>query len=212
MLTVDGLSYARNSRVLFKQLTFQLFPGQILHVVGANGSGKTTLLQILTGLRIPLTGKVMWNGILIEKNSTNFTENLLYVNHRLGMKSALTPVENLYLCLARRNLIHKQSKQKAVHDIHQILEQLDLKDCAETLLAQLSMGQQRRLSLAKLLLIKADCWILDEPFTSLDKAGIAFLSSLMEKQSARGGAIAFTSHQAAYSSLTEIKTIFLDSK
>ena len=212
MLTVDGLSYVRNSRVLFKQLTFQLFPGQILHIVGANGSGKTTLLQILTGLRIPLTGKVMWNGILIEKNSTNFTENLLYVNHRLGMKSALTPIENLYLCLARRNLIHKQSKQKAIHDIYQILEQLDLKDCAETLLTQLSVGQQRRLNLARLLLIKADCWILDEPFTSLDKSGIAFLSSLMEKHSARGGAIAFTSHQAAYSSHTEIKTIFLDSK
>ncbi|MGC1854608.1 MAG: cytochrome c biogenesis heme-transporting ATPase CcmA [Candidatus Aquirickettsiella sp.] len=211
MLTVDGLSYARNSRVLFKQLTFQLLHGQILHIVGANGSGKTTLLQILTGLRIPLTGKVMWNGISIEKNSINFTENLLYVNHRLGMKSALTPIENLYLCLVRRNLIYKHSKQKAIHDIHQILEQLDLKDCSKTLLTQLSVGQQRRLSLAKLLLIKADCWILDEPFTSLDNAGIAFLTSLMEKQSIRGGAIIFTSHQISHSSPIEIKTIFLDS-
>ena len=95
MLTVERLGYARNDRVLFKQLTFQLFPGQILHIVGANGSGKTTLLQILTGLRIPLTGNILWHGISIEKNRVNFTENLLYVNHRLGMKAALTPIENL---------------------------------------------------------------------------------------------------------------------
>ncbi|MFI0455806.1 MAG: ATP-binding cassette domain-containing protein, partial [Candidatus Rickettsiella isopodorum] len=76
MLTVDGLSYERSKRILFKQLTFQLCQGQTLHIVGANGSGKTTLLEILTGLRIPLTGKVMWNGLSIKKNSINFTENL----------------------------------------------------------------------------------------------------------------------------------------
>ncbi|MFZ0218837.1 MAG: cytochrome c biogenesis heme-transporting ATPase CcmA [Candidatus Aquirickettsiella sp.] len=212
MLTVEGLAYERNKKVLFKQLTFQLFPGQILHIVGANGSGKTTLLQILTGLRIPLAGKVMWNGISIKKNTINFTKNLLYVNHRLGMKSVLSPIENLYLCLTRRNLIHLQCRQKAIHDIHQTLEQLDLKDCAHTLLTQLSVGQQRRLSLAKLLLIEADCWILDEPFTSLDKQGIALLSSLIEKQSARGGSIVFASHQTAYSLHSEIRSIFLDSK
>ena len=212
VLTVEELSYERNNRILFKQLTFQLFPTQILHIVGANGSGKTTLLQILTGLRIPLSGKVMWNGIAIKRNNINFTNNLLYVNHRLGMKSALSPTENLYLCLARRNLIHKQSKRKTIHVIHQILDQLDLKDCSDSLVTQLSAGQQRRLSLAKLLLIKADCWILDEPFTSLDSAGIAFLSSLMEKQSARGGVIVFSSHQAMYSFSLEIKNFFLDAK
>ena len=196
MLTVDGLSYERSKRILFKQLTFQLCQGQTLHIVGANGSGKTTLLEILTGVRIPLTGKVMWNGLSIKKNSINFTENLLYVNHRLGMKSTLNLIENLYLCLTRRNLIRHQSKRKAIHDIHQILDQLNLRHCTETLLTQLSIGQQRRLSLAKLLLIKADCWILDEPFTSLDKQGITLLSSLMEKQSARGGVIVFTSHSS----------------
>lgn len=210
MLTVEGLAYERNSRLLFKQLTFQLLPGQIVHIVGANGSGKTTLLQILTGLRIPLTGKVMWDGIWIEKNSINFTENLLYVNQCLGMKSTLNPIENLHLCLARRNLIHKQSKQKIIHNIHQILEQLNLKDSSKTLLTYLSAGQQRRLSLAKLLLIKAKCWILDEPFTALDNTGIAFLSALMKKHSAHGGSIVFTSHQTTYSSFSEVKNIFLD--
>lgn len=210
VLTVEGLSYVRNNRLLFKQLTFQLFPGQILHIVGANGSGKTTLLQLLTGLRIPLMGKVMWNGVSIEKNSLNFTKNLLYVNDRLGMKFTLNPIENLYLYLARRNLIRKESKQKVIQIILQILEQLNLQDCTTRLLAQLSMGQQRRLNLAKLLLIKADCWILDEPFTSLDRTAIVFLTALMEKHSAKGGSIVFTSHQTTSSMFSNVKNIFLD--
>lgn len=210
MLTVDELSYARNKRILFKQVSFQLFPGQILHVIGANGSGKTTLLQILTGLRIPLTGKVMWKGIPIDKNNSNFTENLLYINHHLGMKASLTPIENLYLFLARRNVIHTPSKKEVINGICRMLEKLNLKDCSENVLARLSMGQQRRVSLAKLLLIQADCWILDEPFTSLDDAGIAFMLSLMEKHSIRGGCIVFTSHLTNYLLPLKVKNIFLD--
>ena len=211
MLTVDQLSYSRNNRVLFKQVTFQLLPSQVLHIIGDNGSVKTTLLQILTGLRIPLTGKVMWKGIPIDKKNSNFTENLLYINHHLGMKASLTPIENLYLFLVRRNVVHTQPKKEVINGIYQILEQLNLKDCSENILARLSMGQQRRLSLAKLLLIQADCWILDEPFTSLDNVGIAFMLSLMEKQSIRGGSIVFTSHLANFSLSLEIKKIFLGS-
>jgi heme exporter protein A len=212
VLTVEGLAYKRNNRLLFKQLAFQLFPGQILHIVGANGSGKTTLLQILTGLRIPLVGKVMWNGVTIEKNSINFTKNLLYVNDRLGMKSTLNPVENLYLYLVRRNVIRKPCKQQIIQDIHQTLKQLNLHNCTKRLLTQLSVGQQRRLNLAKLLLIKADCWVLDEPFTSLDSTGVAFLTALMENHSTKGGSIVFTSHQSTYSIFSQIKNIFLDPK
>jgi heme exporter protein A len=210
VLVVHGLSYQRNNRVLFKQLAFQLYAGQVLHIIGANGSGKTTLLQILAGLLAPLSGKVRWHGVAIDKNVAHFTANLLYLNHRLGMKMTLTAAENLYLFLVRRDLINAKSQQKALGDIKQILEKFDLNLHADVLTAQLSLGQQRRLVLAKLLLIKADCWILDEPFTALDKKGIALVASLIEKQSAQGGIVIFTSHQSDYALQTEVKKIFLD--
>jgi heme exporter protein A len=210
VLIANGLSYERNKRMLFKHLTFKLYPGQVLQVVGANGSVKTTLLQILVGLRVPLAGNVMWQGVSIDRNAFHFTQNLLYINHRLGMKGILTPAENLYLFLVRRNLVSKKSKKKILNNINQILEKLGLNNDANTLTARLSLGQQRRLVLAKLWLIKTDCWILDEPFTSLDKDGIALVSTLMQEQSSRGGMIVFTSHQSAYSLQTEIKKIFLD--
>jgi heme exporter protein A len=126
------------------------------------------------------------------------------------MKAALTPAENLYLFLARRDLIKTKSKQKALENIKQVLEKLDLNLHAHVLTAQLSVGQQRRLVLAKLLLIKADCWILDEPFTALDKKGVALIASLIEEQRYRGGMVIFTSHQSDYSLQTEVKKIFLD--
>lgn len=208
MLTANGLSYQRNKRTLFKQLTFQLCSGQALHIVGANGSGKTTLLQILTGLIPALSGSVMWHGNPIE-NQMAFKQELLYINHRLGMKTILTPTENLFLFLTRRNLINMKTKQKVVNNIQQVLERLNLNLYSNSVTGQLSVGQQRRLVLAKLLLIKADCWILDEPFTALDKNGIALVSSLMDEQKHRGGLVIFTSHQTDYSFQNDVKLIFL---
>lgn len=212
MLTVQGLSYQRGNQVLFTQLGFQLVAGQVLHIVGANGSGKTTLLQILTGLIPAMSGDIRWRGISIEKQNVTFKQELLYVSHRLGLNTVLSPAENLFLLLTRRNLINVKTKQKMLHHIHQVLARLELDRYANSATSQLSVGQQRRLVLAKLLLIKVDCWILDEPFVALDKKGITLVSALIEEQRHRGGIVIFTSHQMAYSLANECKTIFLDKR
>ncbi len=212
-LAVKGLRYERNETVLFAELSFQADPGEALHIIGPNGIGKTSLLQVLTGLVPPLSGDVLWNDVSIH-DSQLFKKNLIYVSHKLGMKGVLTPVENLYLLLVRRGLEGNQSlgqrKQAALKNIVYVLEKLDLGSYLKRLTNSLSVGQQRRLALAKLLLIKADCWILDEPFTALDRKGIHFTSLLIKKQLQQGGLVIFTSHQAFALLDINIKTIFLD--
>ncbi len=64
----------------------------------------------------------------------------------------------------------------------------------DTLIQALSAGQKRRLSLARLLITHNILWILDEPFTSLDKQGIVLMESLMEEHCANGGMMVLTSH------------------
>ena len=144
-------------------------------------------------------------------NARNFSSPIirLLILCNSGRQHNNQPDKQPHIVVPRENLYIQYIYQERYNKIHQILDQLNLRHCTETLLTQLSIGQQRRLSLAKLLLIKADCWILDEPFTSLDKQGITLLSSLMEKQSARGGVIVFTSHSSVYSLHSEIKKIFL---
>lgn len=212
-LTVNGLSYARNKKLLFKQLTFQVYPGEALHIIGPNGAGKTSLLRVLTGLAFPLSGNIAWNNVSIH-NSPDFKRNLSYVSHKLGMKGALTPVENLYLFLIRRGLkIGNQSLsqlKQVEENIYAVLKKLDLTACLKRLTSSLSMGQQRRLALAKLLLIRTDCWILDEPFTTLDNKGINFFSLLIKEQLCRQGIVIFTSHQASTLLNVKIKKLFLD--
>ena len=178
------LSCIRDDRVLFEGLSFELSAGQVLLLEGKNGSGKTSLLRILCGFREADAGQVKWCGDAI--NDADYYVDMAYVGHLDGVKKELTVLENLRVSLALGQA-GQYSIQKALAKVH-------LDDFDDALVQTLSAGQKRRLSLARLLITKNRLWILDEPFTSLDKAGIALIEALMTEHCANGGMIVLTSH------------------
>ena len=180
----DDLSCIRDDRVLFEELVFELNPGQVLLLEGKNGSGKTSLLRILCGFREPDTGQVTWCGDAI--NESQYYADMAYVGHLDGVKKELTVLENLKVSLALG--------RPGQFTIQQALNKVHLVNYDDVLVQALSAGQKRRLSLARLLITQNIVWILDEPFTSLDKQGIILIESLMSEHCAKGGMIVLTSH------------------
>jgi heme exporter protein A len=178
------LSCIRDDRVLFEELVFELNPGQVLLLEGKNGSGKTSLLRILCGFREPDTGQVYWCGDAI--NDSQYYADMAYVGHLDGVKKELTVLENLKVSLALG--------RPGQYSIQQALNKVHLVNYDDVLVQALSAGQKRRLSLARLLITQNIVWILDEPFTSLDKQGIMLIESLMSEHCAKGGMIILTSH------------------
>lgn len=183
-LQVTGLSCIRDDRVLFEGLAFELVSGQVLLLEGKNGSGKTSLLRILCGFREPDAGEVFWCGETV--NDSQYYADMAYVGHLDGVKKELTVLENLKVSLALGRSGH--------YSIQQALTKVHLADYDDVLVQALSAGQKRRLSLARLLITQNIVWILDEPFTSLDKQGIALIETLMSEHCAKGGMIVLTSH------------------
>lgn len=177
----------RGDRELFNGLSFELRPGDILHISGANGSGKTSLLRILAGLHTPEAGEVRWEGQSIEQARAHFMRNLQYVGHLGGIKAELSPRENMR-CFAALSLQPAQ----AVTD--SIIERLGLAGFEHEPAYRLSSGQRRRIALSRLLLNPAKLWILDEPFTALDARGCELLVQLVDVQLQGGGMVAFASH------------------
>jgi heme exporter protein A len=180
----NNLSCIRDDRILFEQLNFKLPAGQTLLLEGKNGSGKTSLLRILCGFREPDDGQVLWCGEVIE--DSQYHADMAYVGHLDGVKKELTVLENLKVSLALG--------QPGTYSIQQALVKVHLSGYDDTLVQALSAGQKRRLSLARLLITHNVLWILDEPFTSLDKQGIALIETLMTEHCANGGCIVLTSH------------------
>jgi heme exporter protein A len=180
----EDLSCTRDDRLLFEGLSFSVHPGQVLLLEGNNGSGKTSLLRIICGFREPDTGAVSWCGEEIPQSQ--YYSDMAYVGHLDGIKKELTVLENLKLSLALG--------QSGKLTIQKALDKVQLTGYDDTLIQALSAGQKRRLSLARLLITHNVLWILDEPFTSLDKQGISMIESLMAEHCAKGGMMVMASH------------------
>lgn len=179
-----NLSCIRDDRILFENLSFSLAAGQTLLLEGKNGSGKTSLLRILCGFREADEGQILWCGITID--DLQYHADMAYVGHLDGVKKELTVLENLKVSLALG--------ASGAYSIVQALAKVQLSGYDDALVQTLSAGQKRRLSLARLLITHNILWILDEPFTSLDKQGIILIETLMTEHCANGGMIVLTSH------------------
>ncbi len=183
-LEAQQLSCIRDERVLFGGLNFTLISGQVLLIEGANGAGKTSLLRILTGFRKPDSGELFWDNEAID-NSQSFYQDTAYIGHNNGLKETLT---------AQENLNYAQALASTTLTIDEALEQVGLNGYQETLVRFMSAGQRRRLALARLLCTHKPLWILDEPFTSLDRASIKLFEQFITTHVMQGGLVIMTSH------------------
>ena len=203
MLEVVDLECVRGDRRLFSGLTFSLQPGELLHLHGHNGSGKTTLMRAICGLIRPTAGRVAWKGRDSRKLAEEFFGDLLFVGHKNGIKGDLTGVENLHLAAVLDGL------DVAEADAWEALDRMGLKGHEDLPSRVLSQGQKRRVALARLLLSKAPLWILDEPFTALDKAAVGFLQSVIRDHVDAGGLVILTTHQEVSLTRGQVKQLQL---
>lgn len=189
MLSAQGLSCLRGSRLLFKNIGFELNAGGLLYVLGENGSGKSSLLRMLCGLLTPEEGAVFWNGKKIKEDAESYLSNLTYLGHLNGLKDDLTALENLQT--NARLACVEASEQAAMA----ALTAIGIARCAYLPARVLSQGQKRRVALAGLWLANTSLWILDEPFAALDVASVEVLAARLGVHIAEGGMAILTTHQ-----------------
>ncbi|MDX1513667.1 MAG: cytochrome c biogenesis heme-transporting ATPase CcmA [Gammaproteobacteria bacterium] len=187
LLEVADLECWRGDRRLFRGLSFAIDSGEAAQITGPNGSGKTTLMRALCGLTRPQAGELRWRGEAVEQSSSAFRAGILYLGHENGLKSELSAMENL------RALTDIAGRPRAVSP-EQGLARLDLLDYADQPVRTLSSGQRRRVALARMALVDASLWLLDEPFTALDERGVELVNGLFDEHLTGGGALLFTSH------------------
>lgn len=187
LLETVALACERDWRMLFERLDLRLAAGEMLQVVGPNGSGKTSLLRLLCGLMQPTAGQVRLNGRPLEEQRGELARNLLWIGHAAGIKGLLSAEENLaWLCA-----LHQPADKTA---IWRALEAVGLRGFEDVPCHTLSAGQQRRVALARLYLDAPPLWILDEPFTALDKQGVAQLEEHLARHCEDGGLVVLTTH------------------
>lgn len=137
---------------------------------------------------------MLWCGKPLAQQHAEFAAATIYLGHAIGLKAALSANENLQWWAGLRGIdTLKGTSSRAA--IPAALDRVGLCGYEDTPCYQLSAGQQRRVGLARLFLTEAKLWILDEPFTAIDRTGVAELTTWLIAHAKAGGAILFTSHQ-----------------
>lgn len=187
LLSARGLRFARNDEPIFGPLDLALEAGEALLVRGDNGAGKTTLLRVLAGLLRPEAGEILVDGCVTA--TPERTRALAYLGHLPALKADLGALENLeFLCGLhgrRRGL-----------EIEAAMRLVGLDGYQDALARQLSAGQKKRLSLARMWLSPAPVWLLDEPYANLDLDGIGLVNRMVQAHLRDGGAALVTTHGA----------------
>ena len=184
LLRCRGVDFSFADQTLFEHLDLELRPGHALLLVGSNGSGKSTLLRLLAGLLPPDEGTV-------ERAIDGDTEPLpvAWLGHTLGLKLSLTVAENLHCAEG----LHGRRPRRAQA---QALASVGLEGYAHVPVAELSAGQRKRVALARLLLIPAPIWLLDEPYANLDPDGCLLVDRLIDQHLREGSGAVLSVHHA----------------
>jgi heme exporter protein A len=179
MLSVSDLSFERYFERVFEPVSFELSAGSIVLITGSNGCGKTTLLRVLGGLLDPTEGEFQ------------LSEQALFAGHNPAIKDDLSVAENIRFWM--RFMGTRKSDTSAAY-CRQVIEEIGLTEVAGQEGRTLSAGQRKRCSLARLLFCDEKLWLLDEPYSNLDKEGIALLDRIVRAHLESGGACIMTTH------------------
>ena len=192
-LRVTGAALAYGDTELVRDVNLSAAPGELLALLGPSGSGKTSLLRAIAGFLPLAAGEIRFDGVRVNELPVEERQlGMVFQEHRLF--PALTVYRNLEVCLTG-TVTARVTAAEAAARIAELLPALGLTGLAARFPAELSGGQQRRVALARALLVRPRLLLLDEPFTGLD-AGLRrdLVDLVREAQRARRLTTVFVTH------------------
>ncbi|SFR29775.1 ABC transporter [Lentzea waywayandensis] len=199
-LGVGDACFSYGGVPVFAGLSFVAAPGEAVAVLGANGSGKSTLLRCLVGAEVLDSGRVLFDGGVVDESSGAFRAAVASLLDDADYFPDVSVVEHLRLLA----WLHGSTA-----DVSAVLSEVGLTSAADQLPPTLSSGQRHRLGLASCFVRPRSVLVLDEPEQRLDTAGRTWLRSRLLAEKASGVAVVFASHDQELVEAVACRTVTL---
>jgi len=188
-LEIIDLSKIYDTKEAVQNISFKVNENEIIGILGPNGCGKTTTIGMILGLLKPTKGKVLINGIEIEKQRVDLLNELNFISPYIELPKKLTVRQNLEVFGRLYDV-----KELGIK-IDYLSEKLRLNEFINKITGELSSGQKNRVSLAKSIINDPSVLLLDEPTASLDPETGDFVRSFLEEyQKEKKTSILLASH------------------
>ena len=182
-ISINSLSCAVDTKVILSDININLISGQSITITGPNGVGKTLLLRTIIGFNSIVKGNVFINKINLSNNPSNRQEQIGYYGHKTSLQTGLSVMEIMEYWKAYYN---------SSADTGDLIKFWDLPN---KFVENCSEGQRKRISLARLSLMKRNIWLLDEPTTNLDLVGKEKFLELLTSHLETGGISIIATHE-----------------
>jgi ABC-2 type transport system ATP-binding protein len=173
-IEVINLSKTYQSKQAVNNINFKINENEIVGLLGPNGCGKTTTIGMILGLLKPTSGKVLINGMNIEKNKITLLHKMNFISPYIDLPKKLKVKQNLIVYGKLYNIKNLNERIKYLSN------KLRLNELLDKVTGELSSGQKNRISLAKALINDPTVLLLDEPTASLDPETGDFVRTFLE--------------------------------
>ena len=178
-------------------INLRLHPGMVTAIIGENGAGKSTLMKIFSGVHTRYEGTMLYNGEPVQFAGTRDAEaaGIAIIHQELNLVPHLSIAENIFLGREIVNSLGILDQKKMNEIAGQLLAKIRLSVAATTKIADLKVGQQQLVEIARALHSNASVIIMDEPTSAISDQEAAQLFSIIEELKKEGRTIAYISHK-----------------
>ena len=208
LIQVQNLGKSFGKIDVLKDITVDIYKGDVVFVVGPSGSGKSTFLRSLNLLEQPTDGQVLLDGIDITSKEVNINE----MRQRVGM---VFQQFNLFPNMTiKRNImlapveLGKMTNAEASAKADELLERIGLADKADCYPDSLSGGQKQRVAIARALAMSPEVLLFDEPTSALDPEMVGEVLNLMKDVAAEGMTMMVVTHEMAFAREVANRVLF----
>lgn len=173
---------------VLRNISMELYGGEVTGFAGANGSGKTMLMRLVSGLILPTEGEITINGKVLGKD-IEFPESIGILIENPAFLDHYSGFQNLKLLASLRRRVGDA-------EIISALEMVGLDPQSRKKYKKYSLGMKQRLGIAGAVFEKPEILILDEPTNALDEAGILLLKRIVKQEKERGALVIISCHSS----------------
>ena len=210
MIKVEHLKKSFGHLEVLKDISNEIYKGEVVVVIGPSGSGKSTFLRCLNKLETVTDGQIVIDGkdITAKKVDINkVRENIGMVFQHFNLFNNMNIIDNLTLA---PTMLGKASKAEAVSKARDMLKKVGLEDKENSYPSQLSGGQKQRVAIARALCMNPDIMLFDEPTSALDPEMVGEVLQVMKDLAAEGMTMVIVTHEMGFAREVADRVIFMD--
>ena len=188
----------KNNNLIFSDVSISYNDGDIGIIMGPNGCGKTTLIRSICGIQGLDEGQVLLDKIDIKHHDNNYMDKIIYIGHKNSLNNDFSVYENLEYLSA----FDSSSK---INKINEAMKYFDIYKYRNYMVSEISEGNKKKVSLARLLISQKKVWILDEPLSYLDDTAVNIFTNLVLNHQKKGGITIASTHYDFSKNINNVK-------